>query len=160
MKELIMSSKNLKRVAEEIKAALDTTLQADHDALDEQISVIDADTFKQIARPLRRALRLVSSKPAQQSEDEKDAGLLFDVIHAGGNNRGEAAFELSCVLDDEIDAANRVYNRREFFILMHLDAIHEGKSDVLSFILRELRKGTDPQEIAKNLDESRIARQK
>jgi hypothetical protein len=58
-----MSRQTLKRVREEIKTALDTAQSADRAVNDPLDSSIDADAFRQIARPLRRALRLVEGEP-------------------------------------------------------------------------------------------------
>jgi hypothetical protein len=145
-----MSKQNLETVKEEINSAIEIAKNADQSI--DGISAVDADVFKQIARPLRRALRLVNNSSVKPSQDEEDANLLFDAMSVGDGNKGDPNFEFACVLDDEIDAANRVYSRRDFFTLFYLDAIKEGKSDELSFILRELRKGTDPREIAKRFD--------
>lgn len=56
-----MSKDNLKRVRDEIKTALGTAEHADITTTDPNISCMDADTFKQITRPLRHALRLASN---------------------------------------------------------------------------------------------------
>lgn len=151
-----MSNENLMRAQAEIKTALETATGADHAVNDPENMTIDDDTFKQIARPLRRALRLVSGKPVRRTQDEKDADLLYDAMNTGGGHKGEPGYEFAVLLDEEIDAANRVYNRRDFFTMMYLDAIREGKSDELQFVLAGLRKGADPKEIAKQLDDGRL----
>ncbi|HKC62042.1 MAG TPA: hypothetical protein VKB86_00285 [Pyrinomonadaceae bacterium] len=93
------------------------------------------------------------NKDAKRAE----ANMLFNLLQKiEGGNHGEPSYEFLCVLDDVIDAASRVYSRREFFVPMYLDAIKEGgQGEVLNFILRELRKGTDPKVIAHWLDEGR-----
>lgn len=157
-----MNKQNLKRAADEIKTALDTAKGADTSI--DAISAVDADVFKQIARPLRRALRLVNEKPAKSSQAEQDADVLFDIMKAGGHDAGEPAYEIGCVLDEFINAANRVYLRRDFFTMMYLDALRDKKRDyfaALAFrrikgILRDLKRGVPAATIARQLNEGTL----
>ncbi len=148
-----MQTQNLKRVRDEIKTALDTAKAAEDEI--EDTGLLDADTFKQIARPLRRALRLVSEQPTKPARDEADASLLFNLMNSGD---GDVAYEVGCILDEEINAAARVYEHQHFFTLMYLDAIKEGKGNELKFILRELKKGTAGKAIAQHLKEGGLRR--
>jgi hypothetical protein len=125
---------------------------------------MDADTFKQIAQPLRRALRLIADQPAKPSHAEQDADLLLNTMRAGGNNAGEPGYEVGCVLDEFLNAANRVYAHRHIFTLMYLDALKDEDRDgfeALAFarvkaILRQLKKGVTPAEIARQLKEGSL----
>jgi hypothetical protein len=159
-----MSKKNLKRMRDEIQAALETAEHADITATDPDTSCIDADTFKQIAQPLRRALRLAGegqTNSAKPTRAEADADLLFDIASGDGNNEGEPAYEIGCVLDEFLNPANRVYQRRDFFRMMYLDALRDKKRDhfeALAYtriktILRDLKRGVPASTIARQLKE-------
>lgn len=80
---------------------------------------------------------------------ERDADLLFNAYHSDDSN---VTYQIGCVLDEEINAASRFYEHRHIFTTLYLDAIKEGKSDALKFILRELRRGTPLKEVASHLD--------
>src|SRR3954468_20286704 len=70
-----MSRQNLELVKEEINSAIEIARCAEQSVDD--ISAIDADTFKLIVRPLRRALRLV--EPQQKSRTDLRKQLAQDI---------------------------------------------------------------------------------
>jgi hypothetical protein len=145
-----MKNENLKRTAEEIKDALDKATRADAAIHDRKDSSIDADTFKQIAQPLRRALRLIERKPTKA---EQDADLLFDVMNSGaGGNNGEPVYEFGCELDEAMNAANAIYHHREAFRLLYI-AEEVGKDDGIKALVRALRRGVPAADIARQLGE-------
>ncbi len=80
---------------------------------------------------------------------EQEAELLFEMCES---LRGDDGIEFLCVLDDYVSAANRVYYEKRFFISMYLAARAEGEDETVSAILREIQKGTTPQEIARQLE--------
>lgn len=142
-----MSKENLERVAAEIKAALDAATT--NDKTNEEASFIDGDAFKQIARPLRRALRLIEGKPRPQTEAEKEAEQLFELMHSEDHR---VVYEVGCVLDEFINGAARVYYSKQHFIPMYIEARAEGTDARVSAILRAIKQGVTPQEIARQLE--------
>jgi hypothetical protein len=74
-----MSNENLQRVRDEINTAIEIATNANTNI--EDISAIDADTFKQIARPLRRALRLV--EPTARHRSRLDLSIESDEASEG-----------------------------------------------------------------------------
>lgn len=90
--------------------------------------------------------------------------MLFDATHNGGGYEGDPNYEFGCVLDEFMDAANRVYARRDFFRMFYADALQDQERDHfkanafkrIKFILRELKKGADPTEIALKLKEDKF----
>ncbi len=140
---------NLKRVSEEISAAIEIARSAEADSDNPEISAVPANVFKQIKRPLRRALRLLEDKPAKPSKAEQEAEALFELMRSNDN---QVVYEIGCVLDEYINGGGRVYYSLALFVPMYLSAREEkGRDAQISFILRELRKGTDPVEIRQRI---------
>jgi hypothetical protein len=79
---------------------------------------------------------------------KQEAEMLFDLYHAGDS---ETAYEIGCVLDEYVNAGNRVYSERKLFILTYLSARAEGEDDDVLAILSEIQKGATPKEIAGKL---------
>jgi hypothetical protein len=79
---------------------------------------------------------------------EQEAEMLFDLYHT---EDGKVGYEIGYVLDDYINAASSVYNEKRFFVPMYLDARTEDEGKAVRAILREIQKGTTPEEIASKL---------
>lgn len=153
-----MSKENLERVQAEINVALEIANGADRAVNDPVDTSIDADTFQQIARRLRRALRLTEPKPAKPSRAEQEAETLFDFlarVEHGGYD-GDADYEVLCVLDEYVNGAQRVYASKQFFIPMYAAARAEGSDSRVLAILRHIRKGTPPSDIGRMLAEGSL----
>lgn len=141
---------NKQKLKEEIQDALDTAKRADITATDENVSCIDADTFKRIAQPLRRALRFIEGK---RTRAEQDADLLFDALEK--NKKGRAPHEIAALLDDSLCACCTILNHKEIFrqlFVAEQERVYKEEPR-LKAVLRDLKKGVPASTIARQLQE-------